>query len=191
MSLSHISIEPLVEGALAEDFYALYLAAFEPLRARAAARQVLTQAEFLAEMVDPRVSKYVARDTSGAAIGMSTMTRELTTVPWISPEYYAARYPEHAARNAVFYIGFTLTHPDHRGPKLAAAMIDALVATLVAERAVVAYDICTYNDEVLRFGAHIASFFRRSAEVAVEPIDAQTYYAASFAGGVARTWEER
>lgn len=191
MSLSHIKIEPVVQDDLADDFYALYLAAFEPLRTRAAARQVLTRAEFLEEMVDPRIAKYVARDTSGVAIGMSTMTRELATVPWISPEYYAARYPEHAGRNAIFYIGFTLTHPDHRGPKLAAAMIDALVATLVAERAVVAYDICNYNDAVLRFGAHIASFFRRSAAVEVDQIDTQTYYAASFAGGVARTWDER
>lgn len=177
-----IGIEPVVDGELAEDFYQLYLAAFEPLRTRAVARQVLHREEFLAEMVDPRVEKYVARDDTGFAIGLSTMTRHLETVPWISPEYFAERYPEHAARNAIFYIGFTLTRPGQRGPKLAAAMIDALVETLVPEQAVVAYDICSYNDTRLRFGTNIASFFRRTAEVTVEPVDAQTYYSATFHG---------
>lgn len=177
-----IGIEPVVDGELAEDFYQLYLAAFEPLRTRAVARQVLHREEFLAEMVDPRIEKYVARDDTGYAIGLSTMTRHLETVPWISPEYFAARYPEHAARNAIFYIGFTLTRPGQRGPKLAAAMIDALVETLLPEQAVVAYDICSYNDTRLRFGTNIASFFRRTAEVTVEPVDAQTYYSATFHG---------
>lgn len=177
-----IGIEPTLDGDLTEDFYQLYLAAFEPLRTRAAARQVLHRDEFRAEMIDPRVSKYVARDETGYAIGLSTMTRHLETVPWISPEYFTSRYPDHAARNAIFYIGFTLTRPGQRGPKLAAAMIDALVETLLPEQAVVAYDICAFNDTRLRFGSNIASFFRRTADVTVEPVDAQTYYSANFHG---------
>ena len=39
---------------------------------------------------------------------MSTLTRHLETVPWISPEYFAYHFPEHTARDAVYYLGFTL-----------------------------------------------------------------------------------
>ncbi|MGZ4524317.1 MAG: hypothetical protein ACXVXO_13025, partial [Mycobacteriaceae bacterium] len=76
-----------MDDLTAQMFYDLYLAAFGPMRTRAAARNVLHQDEFFAEMNDTRVSKYVAWDADGRAVGLTTLTNDLHSVPWISPEY--------------------------------------------------------------------------------------------------------
>ena len=104
----------MLTGAPAEALYRLYRPAFEPLKVRSAARQVLTRSEFFDQMRDDRVDKYVAWENGAEPIGMITLTRHLESVPWISPEYFAARYPEHWARNAIYYLGFILAHPRNR-----------------------------------------------------------------------------
>ncbi len=80
-----ITIETAIDDEHAETFYQLYLAAFGPLRTRAAARQVLHKNEFFAEMTDARVWKYVAWADEDTPIAMTTITKSLDTVPWISP----------------------------------------------------------------------------------------------------------
>ena len=58
---------------------------------------------------------------------MITLTRHLESVPWISPDYFAARYPEQWARNAIYYMGFVLAHPRNRErPFLDTIVADAL-----------------------------------------------------------------
>jgi hypothetical protein len=168
-----------VDEATARHFWRLYLEAFGPLRTRAAARQVLHEDEFLEEMVDDRVWKYIAWDDKGTAIGMTTLTRHLETVPWISPEFYQARYPEHFARQAVYYLGFTLVGKGARGVLSFAAMIEAVVERLAADRAVCGYDICAFNNESIRFADNIEAMLRRGGEaVTMDRLDSQTYYVA-------------
>ena len=75
---------------------------------------MLTRAEFFAQMGDERIDKYVAWEADGEPIGMITLTRHLESVPWVSPEYFAARFPEQWARNAVYYLGFMPGPPAHR-----------------------------------------------------------------------------
>ena len=102
-----VTIEQKISADLIESFYELYVAAFGPLRTRAAARQVLSLDEFIEEMTDPRVDKYVVwnADDDGVeqAIALTTFTNDLATVPWIEPAYYEHHYPDHFARNAVYY----------------------------------------------------------------------------------------
>ena len=54
-----VTIETAIDGVHAEDFHRLSLDAFEPLQTLAAARQVLHRDEFMEDMQDPRVFKYV------------------------------------------------------------------------------------------------------------------------------------
>ena len=75
--------------------------------------------------------------------------RHLETVPWISPAYFAHHYPEQTARDAVYYLGFILVDHDHRRSHLFIDLIRRVTETLVDARAMCAYDICAYNDEVL------------------------------------------
>jgi hypothetical protein len=171
-----VTVETEIDPTTTAAFHDLYLAAFGPLRTRAVARQVLHRNEFFAEMSDPRVEKWVAWDDSGTPVGMTTLTRHLETVPWISPDYFAARFPDYAAREAVYYLGFTLVHPAARRDRVFAAMLDAIIARLTRQDAVLAYDVCAYNDDVLRMGRRMELILRRAADLVVGPLDTQTYY---------------
>ncbi|MEG3614022.1 hypothetical protein [Isoptericola haloaureus] len=177
---TEVTVETVVDGELAERFWGLYREAFEPLRTRAAARHVLHRHEFDEEMADPRVLKLLAHDESGEAVGLTTLATDLAAVPWVSPEFFAARYPEHAARDAVWYIGFTLAHPGRRSTRTFMDMIDVLVARLAEHHVVCAYDVSRFNDDGLRFADNLRRHLERTRDVTVETVDRQTYYATTF-----------
>lgn len=175
-----VTVHTVLPEEHAQTFYPLYLAAFTPLATRAVARQVLTAAEFTAEMTDERVDKYVVWSADGEPIGLSTFTRDLTTVPWISAEYFADRYPQHHARNAIYYLGFTLVHPDHQRGHALVAMLARMGARASADRAVVGYDICAYNNDTRDFASAVARIMSSMAPSEAAVIDTQTYYAMTF-----------
>lgn len=175
-----ITVEHTIETDQVEIFYDLYRAAFGPLRTKAVARQVLTHEEFVLEMGDTRVWKYVAWDDQDRPLALSTLTRDLDTVPWISPEYFAARYPEHAARNAVYYIGFVLTRRERGGHLVLQRLFAAMSEQLAADRAVCGYDICLFNNETMRFAHQIETLARRLAGASTELVDTQTYYSTTW-----------
>ena len=79
-------------------------------------------------------------------MGITTLTKHLESVPWISPEYFAAHYPDQWARNAVYYLGFTLAHPSMHEHGFLEAIIRIGMGPLTMERAVLAYDVCAYNN---------------------------------------------
>ena len=165
-----------VEPELALVFYDLYETAFGPLRVQALARQVLTKCEFYAQMIDSSVVKYVAWGDHGRPVGLCTLTRRLESVPWISPEYFAHRYPDHWQRNAIWYFGFVLAHPSERHSRFVDQLIDVGMGELVDEHAVCAWDMCAYNDTTLGMGARLADSFQRLTGVAPRLVDAQNYY---------------
>jgi hypothetical protein len=176
-----ITVERTIEPATVDRFYAIYVAAFGPLRTRAAARHLLSAEEFAAEMADERIDKYVAWSPDGEPVALTTLTADLAAVPWVSPDFYATRYPQHAARGALLYLGYTLVHPDHENEGLFARMAARVVRRCTEERAVCAFDVCGYNDDVHGLGKSIAAL-SRSLDMRVETADVQTYYAAVFNG---------
>ena len=175
------SREPLVTGSTAESLYELYRRAFDPLRPRAAARQVLSEQEFKAQMADGRIDKYLAWEDETAPVGVVTLTRELEAIPWISPEYYAACYPDHWARNAIYYLGYILISRAVRRTGFLETVTRLLVEPMVAERAVLVYDVCSYNNQVLGFSKLIAETFRRCSNSEPRELDTQVYYGVDFA----------
>ncbi len=176
-----ITIERTIGAETIEIFYATYVAAFDPLRTNAAARHLLTAEEFAAEMTDERIDKYVAWDDNGRPAALTTLTTDLSAVPWISPDYFAARYPEHFQRGALYYLGYTLVHPEYERQGLFARMAARIVRRLNEERAVCAFDVGGYNDKTHSFGATIGAL-SRSLDMSLETVDVQTYYAAAFNG---------
>ncbi len=179
-----VSVETELSPPTAESFYELYREAFGELETKAVARQLLHRDEFLEEMHDPRVEKHVAW-SGQEPIGLSTLTRHLETVPWISPAYFAHHYPEAFARDAVYYIGFTLVRAEHRQARVFQAMVRSMGQVLAGARAVVGWDICAFNDDGFSFGEHAASALGQTGDVTVVPVDRQTYYVGTF-----RTAEE-
>jgi hypothetical protein len=131
-------------------------------------------------MNDPRVWKYVVYDRTGEAVALSTLTKHLETITWISPEYYEARYPQHAARQAIYYLGFTLVAKGARHLSHFATMLEAMSQRVSEDRGVCGYDICAFNNEAMRFDENIEAMLNRTGHVPVERLDAQTYYVADF-----------
>jgi hypothetical protein len=109
------------------------------------------------------------------------LTRDLATVPWISPEYFAERYPEQAARQAIYYWGFTLTLPARRRKRFFLAMLTAIAEVVAADRGVCGYDICAFNNATMELADQIEQLSHRMANVTFDVIDTQTYYCATLA----------
>ncbi|WP_375424171.1 hypothetical protein [uncultured Friedmanniella sp.] len=179
------TLELVVEPELVLVFWELYEAAFGGLRTRSMARQVLTEEEFGAQMVNPDVRKYVAWTADGDPVGMCVVTTDLTTVPWISAEYFAARYPEHWERRAIWYITFLLAHPTQRHSRFLDHIVDVGVGELVEEGAICAYDMCAYNDAELGLSRRVAESFRRTTGAVSVPSDVQSYYTVDFSSPAA------
>ena len=178
-----LATHDVVGAAEVEGFYQMYERAFGPLRALAAARQVLTREEFFAEMADPRVTKYIARDPAGRALGVATLATDLECLPWISPEFYAAQFPELAARKALYFVGFILVDPGSRGRGAVATMIDAITLRVRDEKALCLFDMCRFNDQHLQLPDRIRDRSELYYPVRTEVLDTQTYYAMGPAAG--------
>jgi hypothetical protein len=173
-----VTVEARVDEATARHFYRLYTKAFGDLANKAVARQLLHEHEFMEEMLDERVDKYLARDENGEPVAMCTLTRYLETVPWISPAYFSHHYPEYAARDAIYYLGFVLVDHEHRRAHLFMDLVTRVVRTLEVQRAMCAWDVCLYNNEVLGLADAISSLLTSLADIDVATIDTQTYYRA-------------
>lgn len=173
--------EDIVSGRAAESLFELYRSAFDPLKTQSAARQVLTRDEFFAQLEDRRIDKYVAwEDDHDNPVGIITLTRHLEAVPWISPEYFAARYPEQSARQAVYYMGFILARPMTRQTRFLETIVALCVERLLADQAVIAFDMCSYNKDVLNLSERISRVVRHLSTSHVQQLDTQVYYAVNF-----------
>ncbi|HEX8003681.1 MAG TPA: hypothetical protein VF519_13405 [Mycobacteriales bacterium] len=173
-----------VPDELVEPFLDVYRAAFAPLATRAAARQSLTDDEFREEMRDARVAKLVAFDEHGEAGSMAIVATDLSLVPWISVPYYASRYPEHHARGAIFYVNAAVVRPDRQGGPWTRVVLEDLYRFCAEHRAVMAFDACGFNVDVIRLPEATARAAHRVAHVDVNELDVQRYYAYDMAGGL-------
>ncbi|MFP5336165.1 MAG: hypothetical protein ACLGIV_12730 [Actinomycetes bacterium] len=183
-----------LEGPLREAAWALYLETFDELRTTALQRHLYTREEFDAVMDDERVVKYVGRrlrgpddgvslgDTDGADVAglcaLATFTDDLTTMPLISPDYFAARWPEHYARGRCFYIGFVAVHPDYHGTGVFSDIVSDMTTTVSEASGVAVLDVCHRNSERYRLPYAILRIARsRVDSVTGTPVDTQTYWA--------------
>lgn len=173
-----------VSDVLAEQFLAVYRAAFAPLDTLSAARQSLTDDEFREEMRDPRVTKIVAFDEHGEAGSMAFVATDLSVVPWISVPYYAHRFPEQYARGAVFYVNAAVVRPDRQGGPWTRAVLEDLYRFVAENRAVMAFDCCGYNVDTVRLVEATERVARAVAHVETVELDQQRYYAFDMAGGL-------
>jgi hypothetical protein len=168
-----------VDDLTAQRFYALYLETFGELAIRAVNRHLLRREEFMAVMVDPRIDKIVIEDdAAGEVIAMCTLTRHLETVDWVSPEYFAHHYPDHWARGAVFYLGFSLVASRRRRTQLFSELISHVTRVVDEVKGMCAWDICMFNNETIGLADAVEGIVSRTAPFDIRAVDTQTYYAA-------------
>ncbi|MCW2810742.1 MAG: hypothetical protein JWP61_1200 [Friedmanniella sp.] len=173
-----LTVQRVVDPEVAASLYPTYLHAYEALRTRAAARHVLTAAEFAAEMSDPRIEKFVVwGDEDAGPVALTTLTDDVTAVPWASPEFYRARYPDAAARGALFYLGYTLVDATRRRSAALLYMVEAINRRVQEAGGVVGFDVCGYN-EAQGVGRQIARLFGSCERI--DALDTQSYYAADY-----------
>jgi hypothetical protein len=166
-----------VEEPTVDELWPEYLRAFAPLRTKAAARMVMHRHEFAAQMADRRIVKYLARcGDELAAVG--TMARELEAVDWISPDFYAARFPERYAAKRIYCLGWMFVVPQFQHRQLRLRLLEHQAERIIADGAMLVYDTCRFNEDELAFTAGVNA---RLAELDLgaipHPLDEQLYYA--------------
>lgn len=161
----------------------LYYTTFEEVNTLAAQRHMMTYEEFAAVMGDKRVRKFLT-DTNGAMSGLAVITNDLDAWPLISPQYFARRWPEHAAQNRIWYVGFVAVRQDPRPePGLFAEIIRAMYQPVIESRGIAVMDYCLYNVQTREVPATAHRILERiNPEVATSIIDAQYFYGYRFDG---------
>jgi hypothetical protein len=172
-----ITMETTLSDATVEEFLVVYRESFAELDDKAAARQSLTDDEFREEMHTERVLKFVAWDSAARPVALAFVATDLEVVPWISPQYYALRYPEHFARSVIFYFGALLVRPGHRGGVISYALLKELTRFVAANGGIAAFDCCQFNDDAVGLPELIGAVASEVCEVDRQEIDAQRYYA--------------
>lgn len=174
----HIETTTMLPSELTERFCKLYREGFAELDKRAAARQSLTDEEFVEEMSHPSVVKWIAW-ADDEPVALMFMTTDLTIVPWISLPYYEDRFPEQYARKAIYYYGGLVVHPERRNGAFVKALLAETCRYAMERGAVIAFDCCSFNSDVMRLPDIIERVGRRmtASPAVVTELDAQRYYA--------------
>lgn len=179
--MSTAQILPVVDSELREEAWKLYSVAFDELRHLAVQRHALYSEEFDAIMGDSRVDKYFLWGDDGSLQGLSTITSHLQSMPLVSPEYFARRWPERFAAGLIFYIGFLAVHPHSHGTGVFGDLVRAMTEPVATVEGLAVIDVCSYNRDQLHLPRAIrwlASTWTTSVTMA--DLDAQTYVSYDF-----------
>lgn len=172
-----ITHETVITGHTADVLLAMHLASFAPLDELAIQRQTGDERELRAVFADPRFTKIVAWKL-GQPVGLGVLTNHLDLIPELSPAFLRARYPHHAARDAI-YIGIYVTvSSEHRGITLFSRITTEMWNVPAKADGILVFDICEFNREMFatdQLTLQIASAFPRSR---VSTVDRQTWYVA-------------
>ncbi len=172
-----ITHEYVITGPHAETLYRAYLDNFEPLAELAVLRHVDSKADVLALFANPRIVKIVAWQAD-EPVGLAMVTNSLEDVVEISPPFLRARYPEHAARNAIYVGMLVMVSKQLRGLTVFNRLYTELWQVPALDAGVLVFDVCEFNRtmfDVDSLSARIAGLFPRSN---VAMLDRQTWYVA-------------
>jgi GNAT superfamily N-acetyltransferase len=175
----HVTLLRNVDDALARRYWPLYDEAFAALRTASPCRQFLTEDEFMEEMGDPRILKFVLWDED-EAVGMALVAEELSAVPWVSPDYFAVRFPLEYAEGRLFYFGALLTAPHARRAGNAKRLLAALSEHVASVDGIAAFDCAAVN--VPYVPDLVAAIADEVTDLTPQQIDSQHYYAYKTSG---------
>lgn len=167
----------VVDGELADELWASYRANFEPLAELAILQHYYSQAEIREEFENPRIDKIIVWQ-DGRAVGLGMVTNSLEDVPQISPRFLRRRYPEHAARDAIYFGILVMVSAPQRGLTIFSRLYTELWQVPARAGGVLVFDICEFNRELFDTDAlaeRIASQFPGGS---VSVLDRQTWYVA-------------
>jgi hypothetical protein len=163
------------DDGMIKQFWRIYDDAFRKLRTLAPCRQHLFEGEFIEKMHDARIIKFVLWDDRGAAVGLALVATELAAIPWISPEFYAALFPDYYQRRTIYYFGALLVAETAQRQHYAVALLSELGAFVFAHEGIACFDCADATNgflpELIRVAAEARGF------VECEALGKQHYYA--------------
>lgn len=174
ISITH---ERSITGELAEELWDTYLESFTPLAEVAVLRHLDSHEEMLAQFANPRILKLVVWQ-GARPVGLGMVTNSLEDVAEISPAFLRVKYPEHAARNAIYVGMLVMVSPDQRSLTAFSRLYLELWQVPARADGILVFDVCDFNRRA--FGAdetsrRVASNFPNAS---VEVLDRQTWYVA-------------
>lgn len=184
---THVTRELVVVGPEAEAIWEMYEESFAPLDELAAQRHLWTRDEVLAELANPAIVKFVGW-SGERPVGLAMVTNRLELVPMISPAFLRQRFPEQAARDAIFYGIVIFVRAGFRGKTMFARLGTLMGQEAALAGGVVLFDVCTYNRQEHAVDENLGKLsvpFRNSSMTLVdqqswfaielpEPLDADT-----------------
>jgi hypothetical protein len=172
-----ITHERHIDGDIAEALWQGYRENFVPLAELAILQHLYPREEILAELANPDILKIVGWQ-NGEPVGLGMVTNVLEAVPQISPEFLRTRYPEQAARQAIYFGILVMVSPRVRGRTLFGRIYTELWQVPARAGGVLAFDVCEFNRTMFDadgLASRISSQFPR-AHVGI--VDRQTWYVA-------------
>jgi hypothetical protein len=158
--------------------WGMYTKAFAGMRAAAAQRHVMTEAEFWQVMRDDRVGKHLAISDDGSEVAaLATFTNELEAMPLISPEFFAHRWPKLYAQRRIWYLGFFAIDAKHRSAGLFEDVIAQMWEPVMREGGIATLDMCAQNVELGLGKAIERTLHGLTPEMTAECVDTQSYWA--------------
>jgi fatty acid desaturase len=170
-----VTISNRVDAAHLDRLWDIYLTAFEPLRELALLNHLYTRDVFDSLVLDDRVFKIIGW-VDGEPVGVAAATSHLDLVPQISPPFLHRRYPELAARDAIYFGIFVCVDPAVRSNSLTARLIAGMGQVAATRAGVIICDVSQYNSDagVDRIINRVSDWFPNSS---FGRIDSQHYFA--------------
>lgn len=172
-----VSIERQLDEPERRRLVQLYLEAFEPLRTLTATKQTLDEEEFLALLDYDATTVFASRDREGQLNGVAIGVNDLKLIPWINPEFFFERFPEHYATGRLAYMPAFLVDPRYQKGTTLYRLAGFVASFYGDNHFVLAMDCCLHNIEV----EHLPSVLERAASrftpTVLHELDHQAYFA--------------
>ncbi len=155
----------------------MYETAFEPLQELALLNHLYARDEFEALLQDDRIIKIVAR-ADGEPVGLAMVTNELSIVPQISPPFLHKRFPEEAARSAVYFGIMVFVAESHMRSTVFPRLVAGMGQVTAEASGVIVFDICRHNLDTLDLAEQIKAIAFWFPGATFDLIDQQSYFGA-------------
>ncbi len=173
-----IAMDRVLPADLLDAAWGLYNRAFDELRTTAVQRHLMHHDEFDAVMFDDRVWTLRGVDPADPAAvpALAIFTNDLATMPLISIDYFAHRWPDLYVERRIWYNAFFAIEPEHRGSGLFEEVIGHMWRLVMDSDGIALLDICRRNAALgLPTAIHNALIALTDGTTATA-IDEQTYW---------------
>lgn len=162
----------LVDEEKQNELWAIYDRVFKNLNLSSPCRQSLNHDEFIAVLLDDRITKFVLIDGAGKYAGLSLLTNSLEVIPWLSLPYFENQFPVQFQLKTIFYFMGTAVNEEQQLRRGGIRIFNAVGETL-PEDCIVGYDYTENSEKAMdRLGNMIAHKLQGGGKI----LDKQVYW---------------